>query len=109
MKQGRYDLLKDGETYSENITSEMNGEEEVVTRLISTGLRHGTDIKFLVEQLNKTNGDITSFSKSIARTLKKYIPEGAVSTVKCNECGSSNVVFKEGCQSCNDCGISRCN
>lgn len=108
IKQGRYDLLKDGETYSENITSEMNGEEEVVTRLISTGLRHGTDIKFLTEQLNKTNGDITSFSKSIARTLKKYIPEGAISTVKCNDCGSSNVIFKEGCQSCADCGSSKC-
>ena len=108
IKQGRYDLLKDGETYSENITSEMNGEEEVVTRLISTGLRHGTDIKFLTEQLNKTNGDITSFSKSIARTLKKYIPEGAISTVKCNDCSSSNVIFKEGCQSCADCGSSKC-
>lgn len=108
IKQGRYDLLKDGETYSENITSEMNGEEEVVTRLISTGLRHGTDIKFLVEQLNKTNGDITSFSKSIARTLKKYIPEGAISTVKCTECNSTNVVFEEGCSKCLDCLNSKC-
>lgn len=109
IKQGRYDLLKDGETYSEDITSEMNSEEEIITRLVSTGLRHGTDVKFLVEQLNKAGGDITSFGKAISRILKKYIPEGAISTVKCNDCGSSNVIFKEGCQSCADCGSSKCN
>lgn len=108
IKQGRYDLLKDGETYSEDITSEMNSEEEIITRLVSTGLRHGTDVKFLVEQLNKAGGDITSFGKAISRILKKYIPEGAISTVKCNDCGSSNVIFKEGCQSCADCGSSKC-
>lgn len=108
IKQGRYDLLKDGETYSEDITSEMNSEEEIITRLVSTGLRHGTDVKFLVEQLNKAGGDITSFGKAISRILKKYIPEGAISTVKCNDCGSFNVIFKEGCQSCADCGSSKC-
>jgi ribonucleoside-diphosphate reductase alpha chain len=104
IKQGRYDLLKNGETYSENITSEMNAEEEVITRLVSTGLRHGTDVKFLVEQLNKAGGDITSFSKAVSRILKKYIPEGAISTVKCEDCGSFDVIFKEGCQSCSNCG-----
>ena len=67
MRQGRYDLLKNGETYSESITSEMNSREEIITRLISTGLRHGTDVKFLVEQLNKAEGDITSFGKAISR------------------------------------------
>ena len=108
IKQGRYDLLKNGETYSENITSEMNAEEEVITRLVSTGLRHGTDVKFLVEQLNKAGGDITSFSKAVSRILKKYIPEGAISTVKCEDCGSSDVIFKEGCQSCSNCGNSKC-
>lgn len=108
MKQGRYDLLKNGETYSESITSEMNSREEIITRLISTGLRHGTDVKFLVEQLNKAEGDITSFGKAISRILKKYIPEGAISTVKCEDCGSSDVIFKEGCSSCSECGSSKC-
>ena len=31
--------------------------EEDKTRLISVSLRHGADIKFLVEQLNKTKGN----------------------------------------------------
>ncbi len=109
VKQGRYDLLKNGQTYFEDITSEMNSEQEVITRLISTSLRHGADIKFIVEQLNKSNGDITSFSKAISRILKKFIPEGIKSTLKCENCGSSNVIFEEGCSKCKDCGVSRCN
>lgn len=108
VKQGRYDLLKDKETYSENITSEMNSEEEIITRLISTSLRHGADIKFIVEQLNKSHGDITSFSKAISRALKTYIPEGAKSTLKCSECGSNDMVFVEGCKKCLSCGSSLC-
>lgn len=108
LKKGRYDLLKNGEAYSENFTAEMNNNQEVITRLISTSLRHGTDIKFIVEQLNKSYGDITSFSKAIARILKKYIPEGSKSTLKCSNCGGNNVVFEEGCQSCKDCGHSKC-
>lgn len=108
VKQARYDLFKDGATYSEDITSEMNSEQEVITRLISTSLRHGADIKFIVEQLNKSQGDITSFSKAISRILKKYIPEGTTSTVKCESCGSSNVIFEEGCSKCLDCSNSKC-
>jgi len=108
VKQARYDLFKGGTTYSEDITSEMNSEQEVITRLISTSLRHGADIKFIVEQLNKSQGDITSFSKAISRILKKYIPEGAESTMKCEDCGSKNVIFEEGCSKCKDCGSSKC-
>jgi len=91
-----------------DVTSSMSDTEETLTRLISTSLRHGSNIQFITEQLNKSKGDMFSFSKSIARVLKKYIPDGAKSTVKCSECGSSNVIFQEGCQSCNDCGSSKC-
>lgn len=109
IKKGRYDLVTDkGETYSEDITSEMNSEQEAITRLTSTALRHGANIKFIVEQLNKSYGDITSFSKAISRVLKRYIPDGSKSTVSCNDCGSSNVIFEEGCNKCLDCGSSAC-
>lgn len=108
IKQGRYDLVKNKETYSEDVTSEMNSEEEIVTRLISTSLRHGADIKFIVEQLNKSHGDMFSFSKAIARVIKKYIPDGSKSTVSCEDCGSSEVIFEEGCNKCRNCGSSKC-
>jgi len=83
-------------------------KKKTVTRLLSTGLRHGADIKFIVEQLNKTSGDMFTFTKSLARVLKKYIPNGAKATVTCNNCNSSNVIFEEGCHKCLDCGSSKC-
>lgn len=90
------------------ISSEMTDEQSAITRLVSTSLRHGADIKFIVEQLQKTPGDIFSFTKGLARVLKKYIPDGAKSTVKCLECGSENVVFENGCNMCKDCGSGSC-
>lgn len=101
-KQGSY--LFDGV----EVSTDMTDEQAAITRLVSTSLRHGADIKFIVEQLNKCDGDLFSFTKAIARVLKKYIPEGSKSTVKCNDCGSENVIFEEGCSKCMDCGSSKC-
>lgn len=81
---------------------------ELMTRLVSTSLRHGADIKFIVEQLNKTSGDITSFSTAVSRVLKKYIPDGAKSTLVCLDCGSNSIIFEEGCEKCKNCGSSKC-
>ena len=93
---------------SYDITSYMTDEQEAITRLASGMLRHGSDIKYVVEQLNKVDGELFSFTKSLARVLKKYIPDGEKSTVSCNECGSENVIFEEGCSKCLDCGSSKC-
>lgn len=100
--------LDEKSTIHTDVTGNMSDTEAALTRLISTSLRHGADIKFIVEQLNKTHGDLFSFSKVIARVLKKYIPDGAKSTVKCQDCGSENVIFQEGCMTCQDCGSSKC-
>lgn len=109
IKKGRYDLMTiNGEVYSEDITTEMTDQQEAITRLVSTSLRHRSDIKFIVEQLLKTNGGISSFTKGLARVLKKYIPEGVRSTLNCNECGSKDVIFEEGCNKCLNCGSSAC-
>lgn len=104
LKQARGNYVFDGHT----ITMEMSDEQAAITRLTSTALRHGADIKFIVEQLNKCDGDLFSFTKALARVLKKYIPDGAKSTVKCNDCGSEQVIFQEGCQTCQSCGSSKC-
>ena len=104
--KGNYKFVKEG--YEKIVTSEMSDEQAAITRLTSTSLRHGTDIKFLVEQLNKCDGDLFSFTKGLARTLKKYIPDGVKSTVSCQDCGSTNVIFEEGCSSCKNCGSSKC-
>ena len=86
----------------------MSDEQEAITRLVSGMLRHGSDIKYVVEQLNKVDGELFSFTKSLARVLKKYIPDGAKSTVSCEDCGSEDVIFEEGCSKCRECGSSKC-
>lgn len=82
---------------------------DVLGRLISTSLRHGTPIEFIVHQLEKTHGGLTSFSKILCRTLKKYIKEGVkIYGAKCDACGGENLERSSGCQICRDCGSSRC-
>lgn len=107
--KGKYDLENEKGLYLSDITSDMTSEEEVITRLVSTALRHGADITFIIEQLNKSHGDITSFSKAIARTLKKYANQERLNLKStCTSCGSENIVFEEGCNKCLDCGHSGC-
>ena len=105
-KKNLYNFYSSGEVLY--VTADMTDEEAIITRLASMSLRHGANIKFLVEQLNKSNGNITSFGKAVARILKKYIPEGEASTLKCESCGSANVIFEESCSKCKDCGSSKC-
>lgn len=93
-------LLRDIRTFFES------NEQEALTRMISTALRHGADIEFIVSQLVKAEGNITSFSKAIGRTLKKYIKE--ITSMKCTACDSSNIKLQEGCFTCLDCGSSKC-
>ena len=90
------------------VTADMSDEQTAIARLLSASLRHGTEVKFLCEQLLKTGGDLTSFTRAIARVLKTYIEDGETSTISCESCGSQNVVFEEGCSKCLECGSSKC-
>lgn len=80
------------------------------TRLISTALRHGTPLDFLVEQMTKT-GKLNDFNKVIGRVLKKYIIDGTKirSSAKCDRCFSNNLKWQEGCPQCMECGYTKCN
>lgn len=103
---GKYDVQLKDDLLIEDITKEMSHEEEIITRLLSLSLRHGSDITFAVEQLRKSEGDITAYGKAIARVLNKYVKEREAN-VKCPECGD-NLVLEEGCSHCNSCGYSKC-
>lgn len=106
IKRGRYDLELDGFTL-ENIKEHFeSGEQESLTRLISTSLRHGADINFIYEQLIKAEGNVASFSKAIARTLKSYINVDKINLDVC-ECGGK-ISMQEGCFVCLNCGKSKC-
>ena len=105
LKRGHYQLVSNGE--SQDIAN-AQPVEEAITRLISTSLRHGSDISFIVHQLEKARGDITGFEKALARILKKYIPNGKLVTGEsCKKCGSNNLRREDGCVYCS-CGWSRC-
>ena len=107
ISRGRY-KLEVGDLKIEGVSSQMTDEQEATTRMISTSLRHGADIKFVAEQLSKTKGFMTSFSKSIARVLKKFIKDGEKSALTCDSCGSEDVIYEEGCNKCLSCGSSAC-
>jgi ribonucleoside-diphosphate reductase alpha chain len=111
--QGKYDLyipVGDEELVIRDIVGTFNDDEiGWTTRLVSTALRHGTPIPFLVQQLGKS-GNIQSFSRVISRVLKKYIPDGekVKTSVKCgNNCALPEFIYSEGCVKC-VCGWTKC-
>jgi ribonucleoside-diphosphate reductase alpha chain len=78
----------------------------MLTRFTSLSLRHHVPLQYTVDQLLKTEGDMFSFGKSIARALKKYIKDGTIGG-NCEKCGSK-LVFEDGCKICKNCGNSKC-
>lgn len=107
--KGQY-LLTNKEYEFETLLTNGHSDEnaDALTRIISASLRHGTDISYIVHQLEKTEGSLVSFAKALARTLKKYIPDGTkVSGEKCQDCGGE-LIRAEGCIKCINCTYSKC-
>ena len=105
-----YKALFDDDTELSPITASCNEYEEAITRLTSALLRSGADMHLIVQQLEKVNGEMHSFAKSVARALKTYIPDGTLEVGEsCPECLSENIVRESGCQTCKSCGWSKCN
>lgn len=101
-KSFSYIILNNGQ--NENCPSEV----EAIARLTSTCLRHGVDVSFVVHQLEKSMGDITTFTKIMARILKKYIKEDIqVYGETCPICGSK-LIRSEGCKLCKNCSWTAC-
>lgn len=103
-----YNLLDaSGQLIAEDIISKFDTPDwEFVTRLISTALRHGTDVKYILEQLSKSKGSVVHVSKAIARQLRKYA-DTEISYDVCPACGGKLKV-DGGCMTCLDCGHSKC-
>jgi len=107
-KKGHYRLSIGDVMEIENINLEANEYQAVSSRLISTALRHGTDIKYIVEQLSKVEGELFSFNKSLSRILKSYIIKNVKSTLNCPQCTEKTMIYEEGCTKCTSCGYSGC-
>lgn len=115
----RYDFHYDYEKGPEDeaiikdiATTFNNTTHSAFTRTISLALRHGTPVQFIVEQLVKGSekeDDLFSFSRAMSRVLKHYIKDGTKpSEKKCPSCGSTSLIYQEGCSVCTSCGHSKC-
>lgn len=113
-RPSRYDLIigKDENMFKIRDINKVfdNANNEVLTRLVSLSLRHGTNISHVVEQLRKDkDSDMFSFNKCLARVLKKYIKDGTVtSSETCSSCNSKELIYQDGCVQCQSCGWSGC-
>ena len=80
-------------------------------RLISGVLRYGMPVKDVVELVSSMRLDsesINTWKNGVERSLKRYIPNGTKAKGKCGTCGSTSLVYQEGCLICTDCGTSKC-
>ena len=109
--QSRYDLIVDDLTIRDVVKAFDNANQSAFTRLLSLSLRHGAPINYVVEQMQKEqDSDMFSFARSISRVLKQYVPDGTKATGQktCGDCGSTNLIYQDGCVTCSDCGNSKC-
>lgn len=95
-------------TTLEKITADNNPSK--IARMISLCLRHGVLIKNIVLALDKVEDVyVGTFLFQIRKFLATFIKDGdVVDGQTCETCGSSRVVYSEGCQKCVDCGSGKC-
>ncbi len=106
--RNKYKLSIDGGFEIEDFSEAFDPVEQVLFRLVSSNLRHGTPVKFIAEQLHKATDDMSSLAKAAARVLKKYIVDGEQAHgFKCPSCSSTSLFYSDGCATCS-CGFSKC-
>lgn len=110
MKRRIYKVTIGEDIEIKDFTHQFTPAEQGIFRLISTSLRHGIPIKYIVEQLQKSTDDMFSLATAGARVLKKYVADGEKATgTTCPECKSSELMYTDGCITCRSCGWSKCN
>jgi ribonucleoside-diphosphate reductase alpha chain len=107
IKKNHYRLYHNDDILIEDLGKFGSTVERSLARFISMSLRHGVPLKFIVEQLNKSD-DFMSFDKSVSRVLKQYIKDGEVyESEVCPEC-KNKLVYYDGCIKCSNCFWSKC-
>lgn len=107
VKRNEYKLLHNDEVLINNLGKFGNTVERSLARFVSMSLRHGVPLKFIVEQLNKSD-DFASFDKAVSRVLKKYIKNGeSYDGDVCPEC-ESKLIYFDGCIKCSNCIWTKC-
>lgn len=108
----QYQNKRGYKTTIEGLSHKFNPEFWNYAKLISSTLRHGMPIDKVVELINSMqldNESINTWKNGVARALKRYIADGTKTRKqKCGNCDSTNLVYQEGCLTCQDCGSSKC-
>jgi len=107
----QYKNTRGYKTTIEGLSYKFNPEYWNYAKLISSTLRHGMPIEKVVDLISSLQLDeaINTWKAGVARALKRYIPDGTeAAKQKCQNCGSTNLLYQEGCLTCKDCGSSKC-
>jgi len=77
-------------------------------RLVSLALRFNVPMDEIIKQLDRSSGHMLDLPAQLGKLLKSFMAGtqyGFAST--CPEC-SGKLVFEEGCETCHECGYSKC-
>jgi len=100
------------EEHIAKLQEKMSADNNVnkLTRSISLLLRHNVSIVNIVSVLDQMEDIfVGSFLFQVKKFLSAYIKDGQrVEDGKCDDCGSKNVIYVEGCFQCVDCGSGHC-
>ena len=115
-KGSRYDFEykdKDGySVYMQGLSRQFNKEFWNYAKLISGILRHGMPLPFVVEliqNLTLEQEHINTWKAGVVRALKKFIPDGTKAPANsCPKCKGDDLVYQDGCITCQGCGYSKC-
>jgi ribonucleoside-diphosphate reductase alpha chain len=107
--KGKYVFVQNGEEFDmmEQRFDANHNVRWALSRLVSTALRHGADIKFVTEQLRKSGGSVTDYTSAMARVLSKYTKIETLGEA-CPSCGAESLIREEGCYKCKSCGWTKC-
>ncbi|MCF8055707.1 MAG: adenosylcobalamin-dependent ribonucleoside-diphosphate reductase [Desulfocapsa sp.] len=77
-------------------------------RLVSLALRFNIPASEIIKQLDRSSGHMLDLPAQLSKLFKSFMAgtqHGFEST--CPEC-AGNLIFEEGCETCHDCGYSKC-
>lgn len=106
----RYTNSKGEKVIVEGINQNFNPTYNGYGRLISSCLRHGMPIEYLMSTIKAISFDeetINSWKNGILRVLAKYAKQGDTGEI-CPECGVGHVIRENGCKHCDSCSWSAC-
>jgi len=77
-------------------------------RLVSSMLRHQVPVKEVINQLDKSSGHMNDLPAQLSKLLKGFVAKTEVGfSSPCPEC-DGELRFIEGCETCAECGYSKC-